>query len=863
MNVDVEALVADQCVVTPHKIALQSAQRSITYADLARQTDSLAGRLHTSGCRRRNCVAVSTAQPMEAIVGFLAAMKVGATYLPLDASLPLTRKRRMLDETQSRFCVSAMGQIDRELPVDHIEVDFEQSPNSFDAVNRSTKPDQTDGAYLIYTSGSTGQPKGVVITRGNLGYSTSARHHYYRQPVGRFLLVSPLTFDSSVAGIYWTLTTGGTIVLPDAPIGQLQLTDIWNTIQREQVTHLLCIPSLWNLLLDADKTRQLASLQTVMVAGETCSRQLAARHHALLPTASLYNEYGPTEATVWCSVHRVTAEDAEQPVPIGTPIAGTRMYLLDSQRKPVAPGDEGELYVSGPGVAAGYLSGPELTAERFLRDPFSGNGTRMYKTGDFARQTPEGDILFLGRKDGQVKVRGHRIEIDEIECVLSEHPDVREAVVAAGGKESSDCQLVAFVVASNGRIPEAAELKEFAAGRLPAYMVPQRFVGRDSIARTRHGKIDRERMLGQIEREASTRPVAPISSDLQFEDDIHQQLAEAWQRILDRPRIGLDDEFFDWGGDSLRAMELASFIERRWKVQIELSRLLSHSTIRRLARWIKDGQQAETSSCLVPLQPQGTKRPLFCIHPGGGNVVCYAPLSRELGNDQPLYGIRAPGVEAGEKPLKTVEEMATEYIRLMQTVQPNGPYAIAGWSFGGIVAYEMACQLESMGQHPSFVGVIDGSPVYSIAVLREIFPNSEISLARINEAHADQYFDHFQAAAAGAMLVPVGASRDHTHRVLQLFASTMRAAVDYRAKSLDATMTLMVAKEKMGKSKYDPYQDWKRSCDTIDLHRVPGSHINMMQQPYVKSLARALRKQLHRSETASTQQRQAERSLAS
>lgn len=831
MSLDVESLVLARCASDPQRIALRNGSQSVRYGELRDAIYVVSRQLLAAGVRSGDCVAVLTEQPVDAIVSFLGVMNVGAAYLPLDGNLPSDRQQHLLETAKVRCCVVPQATA-HDLPVETIEFGSTVDVPEKNPVGSSMYP-PTDPAYVIFTSGSTGRPKGVAVSRGNLAYSTQVRDEFYREPVERFFLVSPLTFDSSVAGIYWTLSRGGTVILPDGPV--IDASGVRAAIETEGVTHLLCIPSLWNLLLEKSTVGQLATLETVIVAGEACSRGLAARHHQLLPAARLYNEYGPTEATVWCSAHEVLKADASDTVPIGKAIPGSTIHLLDERQQPVGEGVEGEIYVSGPGVAIGYVGDPVRTSERFLPDPFASKPTRMYRTGDFGRLRSDGNIIYAGRRDGQVKVRGHRIEIEEVEGVLSEHPEIKEAAVAAW-EHSAGSSLVSFVVPVNGHCPGSNELKTFAAARLPSYMLPQRSVRCDVLPRTRHGKIDRGQLIRLASNDAKRGRTSPPGEST-LVDKTHRDLVRMWQGLLGHSRVGLDDCFFELGGDSLGAMQLVAHVERRWNVRVELSQLLTSPTIRSLGRLLSGPPAESQHRCLVPIQPQGTKPPLFCVHPGGGNVVCYLPLARELGADQPLYAFRALGVEAGETPMKTVEEMAAEYVRQMRSVQPVGPYAIAGWSFGGIVSYEMAQQLRRAGEELSFVGVIDGSPIYSIAVLREIFPDSQIPITQMNEQLIDQYFEPFYNSAADAMLVPRGASREHTYRVLRLFASTMRAAVDYRAKPLDTKMTLIVAEQKIGNTKYGPFRDWSRSCETIELHHVPGNHVDMMQSPHVSELA--------------------------
>ncbi|MGH7830205.1 MAG: amino acid adenylation domain-containing protein, partial [Candidatus Binatia bacterium] len=346
-------------------------------------------------------------------------------------------------------------------------------------------------AYVIYTSGSTGTPKGVLVTHQSLVHSTRARTIYYREPAASFLLLSSLAFDSSVAGIFWTLCQGGMLVLPNQG-PERDLASVEALIAKNRVSHTLSVPSLYRLLLEGAQAQRLSSLRTVIVAGEACPAKLAEIHRRIIPQASLFNEYGPTEATVWCTVHAVNPDRDGTSVPIGQPISGIQIHLLDPHMRPVSVGVAGELYIGGVAVARGYLNHPQLTADRFVPDPFAEeSGARLYRTGDLGRCLANGNIEFLGRIDHQVKIRGFRIELEEIQAILTRHPAVREAIVSKREDFVGDAQLVAYVVPQLEQSLTVTELRSFVKSRLPDYMVPSAFVTLPSLPLTSRGKLDR------------------------------------------------------------------------------------------------------------------------------------------------------------------------------------------------------------------------------------------------------------------------------------------------------------------------------------------------------------------------------------
>jgi len=422
---------------------------ALTYRELRERARVLAGRLHSSGVERGDIVAVATERSNEMIVSLMGVLYAGGAYVPLDPSWPEERAAFILRDTKARVLVTTTSLAERfsfEIPI----VLADDSDGTEDGVVELEEVSPDGLAYVLYTSGSSGRPKGVEVTHRNLYHSTSARFAFYPEPVDRFLLLSAFTFDSSIGGIFWSLAQGGTLVLPPTRAEQ-DISALADTIAGERVSHTLCLPSLYRLLLDHVELDKLATLRTVIVAGESCPGALAAEHRERLPHAALYNEYGPTEATVWSTVHRVSGESAGESVPIGRPIAGASVYLLDEQQRLVPVGVPGEVYLGGPGIARGYLNQPELTRERFVAIELgdSVGKTRLYRTGDRARFRDDGTIDFLGRGDDQVKIRGYRIELQEVESALAAHPGVRRAAVTvrradgAAGPTLSEDELVA------------------------------------------------------------------------------------------------------------------------------------------------------------------------------------------------------------------------------------------------------------------------------------------------------------------------------------------------------------------------------------------------------------------------------------
>ncbi|SMF97571.1 amino acid adenylation domain-containing protein/thioester reductase domain-containing protein [Methylomagnum ishizawai] len=570
------ALLERQAAARPERIAVVCGERSLGYGALERQAAALAGHLRGRGVGPESRVGLCLERSVEAIVGIFAILKAGGAYVPFDPATPAERIAELLADSGAAWVLTLERWAGRfPAGVEAISLDREFPPAPV-AASAPVHPGQA--AYLIYTSGSTGRPKGVVVDHRNALASTLARRDFYPEPPGVFLMVSPFAFDSSVAGIFWTLAEGGRLCLPSEAVHRDPLAWV-DLIQREGATHLLCLPSLYGLLLDCAAPGQLDSLRAVIVAGETCPEGLAARHHARLPTARLYNEYGPTEATVWCSAHEIPPV-IQGAVPIGGPIANTRLHILDARLNPVPVGVPGELYIGGAGVARGYHAHPGATAERFLPDPHApAQGARLYRSGDLARFRADGAVEFLGRADHQVKIRGLRIEPGEIEARLLGHPAVKAAAVVAREDQPGHPRLVAYVVPDRADAPEA-ELRRFLKACLPEHMVPGAFVILECLPSTPNGKLDRSALPAPGGNATVAPPVAP-------RDPWERQLAGLWREVLGGGPIGIHDNFFDLGGHSLAAMRLVARLRERLGIALPVARLFEAPTVAELAAWLR------------------------------------------------------------------------------------------------------------------------------------------------------------------------------------------------------------------------------------------------------------------------------------
>ena len=578
----VHRLFESQVNQTPDAVAVKLADQQITYDEFNKRANKLARYLQRLGVGPEVLVGLFLDQSIEALVGMMGVLKAGGAYLPIDPSWPIERVSFILNDVQVAVLVTQQklrGELfTQTTEVICIDANWEEITKESDE-NLIDEATFENLAYVIYTSGSTGTPKGVQITRFNLAHSTRARFAYYEDHVSRFLLLSPLSFDSSVAGIFWTLGQGGTLVVPAAG-DHRDVDKLGELVSQNQISHLLCVPSLYSLLLTNLQAEQLRSLRTVIVAGETCPPQLVEKHNALLPESALFNEYGPTEATVWSSVYRCGTQTTLSHVPIGRPIPNAQLYVLDPRQQLVPIGVTGELYIGGLGVARGYLNSSALTAERFISHPFDSTpGARLYKTGDLTRHLPDGNLEFLGRADEQVKVRGYRIELGEIETVLAKHPLV-EACAVVISEQDDEKRIVAYVHAIQKReeVPINTlgnDLRSYLKRFLPDYMLPSAFMILDKLPVTASGKVDR-RALAEIRGE----PLRGYAPDyLHPRNPIEEMVAEMMAAVLNREQVGVNDDFFELGGNSLIATQLLSRLREAFQMKLPLRILFETPTV--------------------------------------------------------------------------------------------------------------------------------------------------------------------------------------------------------------------------------------------------------------------------------------------
>jgi len=683
-------------------IAVTFENRQLTYSELNRRANQLAHYLRKRGVGPDVLVGLCVERSLDMIVGLLGILKAGGAYVPLDPAYPKDRIAYILEDSSAPILITqqtllpGLPQQSAELIVldtDCSSIEQEESSNP------SRKANPGNLAYVIYTSGSTGKPKGVQLEhRSVVNFLSSVQKEPGLHVDDIVAAVTTLCFDIAGLEIYLPLITGAQVVV----ISRQEASDgkkLQARMQSAGITMMQATPATWRLLLEVGWSGN--PKLKILCGGEAFPRELADK---LLPRCgSLWNMYGPTETTIWSAVYRVEA-GGEGTVPIGGPLANTQFYIVDEQMQPVPIGQEGQLLIGGDGLARGYQNRPELTAEKFIPDVFSRReGARLYQTGDLARYMRDGNIAFLGRIDHQVKIRGYRIELGEIESVLAIHPSVHHCVVVAREDTPGDKRLVVYMVPSRDQRPVSRMLREFLSGKLPDYMMPSAFVVLDAMPLTPNGKVDRKalplptRDNSAIEREF----VAPRNA-------LEKQLVGIWESILGIAPIGVTDNVFDLGVNSLIAAQLFARIEKTIGSKLPPAPLFQAPTVESLARLMtQDESAASRWTSLVAIKSEGSMTPLFCVHGGAGTVLLFNSLSRHLAPARPIYGLQSQGLYGRDLPHTSIEEMATHYVKELRTVQAHGPYLLSGWCFGGIVAFEMAQQLHAMGEQVDLLAMLN------------------------------------------------------------------------------------------------------------------------------------------------------------
>jgi amino acid adenylation domain-containing protein len=860
----IHQLFDSQAERTPDAVAVVFEKQQLTYRELNQRANQLAHYLQKLGVKPDVLVGICIERSLEMVVALLGVLKAGGAYLPLDPGYPQERISFMLQDTQVPVLLTSQNLVTK-LPEYNAQVvclDKDWNVIAQESQeNLVTRVSLANLGYVIYTSGSTGNPKGVTMPQLALcNLIWWQLQNSKVSPQSKTLQFSPISFDVSFQEIFSTWSSGGTLVL----IAEELRTDaraLLNFLKKQSVERLFLPFVALQQLAEVVESTELVpeSLREIITAGEQLQITPAISYlFSKLNNARLSNHYGPSES------HVVTAFNLNGSVknwsalpPIGRPIANTQIYILDFQLQPVPIGVFGELYIGGFGLAKGYLNRPELTAEKFIPNPFDREKeTHLYKTGDLARYLKDGNIEYLGRIDNQVKIRGFRIELGEIEVVLAQHPSIAETVVIAREDLPGDKRLVAYIVPQKEQ-PYNSELRSFLQERLPNYMIPSVFMFLDAMPRTPSGKVDRRALPAP--------DAANIQLDTEFvppSNPTEERLASIWADVLGVERVGINDNFFELGGHSLLALRLFAKIEQVFGRVFSLATLFEAPTVKDLSNIIDQKQSLAAESCLVPIQPKGSKPPLFLVHARGTSVLVYRSLATYLGTERPVYGIQPQGLNGEAEILTTVEEMAAYYLQEIKKIQPIGPYSLGGYSFGGELAFEMSRQLHQQGEKVDKLILLDSNAPTSnkrLPFSQRINIHFHNLQKRKHKYIIERALDwkrwlqddlqyNFQKLAVKVfryLNLPLSLK---LYNIL-IEERNDKARANHQLKFYPGKVTLMRTQGSLGGvgRQRDEYLGWKNLVgQEIDIYSVPGHHLSMLEEPNVQQLADVLKSCLNK-----------------
>ncbi|MEO8884655.1 MAG: amino acid adenylation domain-containing protein [Mucilaginibacter sp.] len=688
-----------------HNTALIYNGESISYKDLNLRANKLARLLISKGIEPEGLVPVCLDNSANLIVALLAVLKAGGAYVPIDPEFPKDRISYILNDCKAKAIITSGAHIKKIASgpsTDIIDLDTHlQVIDWLPGEDIDVAIGVQNLAYVIYTSGTTGVPNGVMIEHQSVVNNLLWSKEYLKTtPHDVVLQKTTFCFDVSVWEIFWALISGASlVVLNKDEVRDIQkLKDI---IDREKVTITHFVPTMLELFLLAVNPGECSSLRQVISSGEALTPFQANLFKVKLPGAELHNLYGPTEATIHATYWRAPLEGGEiKKILIGKPVDNTDIYILDEKHQQQPRDRIGEIYIGGLGVARGYLNRPLLTTQRFIENIFdTENNSRLFKTGDFGRYLQNGSIEYLGRIDDQVKVNGYRIELGSVETTIKNSGVVDHAVILTRKNERGFMQIVAYVTLKPDY--SVQNVWDYLVTKLPGYMLPTSIRQIENIPFTFNGKVDIDSLVYKLANETVNQPVAPKTA-------LEEVVLGIWRTVFQKDEISIYDNFFDLGGNSIMAVKMLSMLKKETDKHVSFLLLNQYPTIQSLAKLLANPSTLEIPNILIPIKPDGTKTPIYMINGGGLVADGFFNLSDELDEDQPVFGFQSNGFDSDGNPFKTIEDIAAFYIKSLLAENEYGPYCLAGYSLGGIIAFEMAKQLTSMGKEIKLLAIIDG-----------------------------------------------------------------------------------------------------------------------------------------------------------
>ena len=862
-------LISERAASHPDKIAIKFRGASLSYKELNDKSNRLAWYLINAGVKTGDKVAVAVERSPEMVACLIAIMKTGAAYIPIDPTYPKKRIDYMLADSSAKLLITS-DKYSVQFSEDDTQTLILEEILRIIAKNSPAEPrievTGSDLAYVIYTSGSSGQPKGIGIEHHSLSnFLLSMQKAPGISADDKILAITTISFDISGLEIFLPLIAGAELLLADTETSK-DGRELLDLLRSESVTIMQATPSTWRMLLETGWEESIRI--KALCGGEALPKDVASN---LLPKVSqLWNMYGPTETTIWSSIKLIT--NADDPITIGRPIDNTQIYILDKHLKLVTHGSTGEIYIAGEGLARAYLNKPDLTSRSFLKNPFTSEGERIYRTGDLGKFMPDGEIQCFGRVDNQVKVRGFRIELSSIEYSLNLLEGLREGIVIAREDRSGDQRLVAYVVSeasANSKNYPGSKITHILNTELisgwkhqlreifPEYMIPGDFVILPKIPLLPNGKLDREALPkpGDVNEEE-----LGGGSKIMPHTDSEKLVANVWEEYLNLKSVGLYDNFFELGGHSMIAVKVMSRLEKETGQRLPLATLFEHSTVKDMAVMLKlDAKQINWDS-LVSIKPSGTKMPLYIVHGAGLNVLPFDTLAKNMADDQPVYGLQARGLNGVDEPLEKIEDMAAHYIEEILEQNPNGPYALAGFSFGGLIAFDMAKQLKTMGKEVKVLAIFDSyvdrsdrfDPFYKKIISRTTFflnqVNYAFTLLRKDPKRTVIYKSESIRRRVISFYWKYRYGKDQNQQGFFGYShavdiKNMEAEDRYLLTPYNGSIDLFRAKKRLFYINDFEYLGWKPyALKGVKIHEIPGEHNYIFDYPNVPEFAASLQK---------------------
>jgi amino acid adenylation domain-containing protein len=855
----VHELFEQQAERTPNSVALVFEDQQLTYRELNERANQFAHHLLAMGVGPETLVGLCLERSAELVVAILGILKAGGAYVPLDADYPPQRLEFMLRDSGLIFLVTNRHLIGRLPDTDCTMICIDAEDAGFPDLPRTNPSARVHAeclAYVMYTSGSTGIPKGVAIQHGSIVRLVFGNDYITFRPDRVFVQLATPSFDASTFELWGALLHGAKLIV--APVGVLNPEQLEKLIKGNRVTTLWLTSTLFNQLID-NHPQALNGVEEILTGGEALSvAHIVKAQSAFGPRVQLTNGYGPTEGTTFTTCFRmpfgVAPEQAS--IPIGRPIANTHTYVLNTQRQLVPIGVPGELYIGGVGLARGYLNRPELTAEKFVQNTFSDTAdAKLYRTGDLVRWRADGNLEFLSRIDAQVKLRGFRIELGEIEAVLNEYPDVAQCAVSLREDRPDDKRLVAYYVPTPGARLNTSQLKNHLRDRLPKYMLPAALVEIEKLPLTSSGKINRRGLPAPDD----SRPELETGYAIP-RNPIEQQLVSIWSQVLGIQEIGIHDNFFALGGHSLLAVRLFAHIEKLFGRSLPLAMLFQHGTIGQLAELLVESRPDSDIATVLSLHPEGDGRPLFMMPTIGGGAMVSRALFPFLGSRFPIFGLQLSLAPQNLNHFRDFRATASCIVKALLKFQPHGPYALAGFSYGGMMAFEVACQLNELGENVDLLAVIDTGPgrqgldlhwnerwttMSRIAMNMPSWLREELrtfSASQFTERSTRKLRQLFRVIASKGLakkelddVFDLGRIPIQNRALPQALYDGFR---DYIPRPYSGRLTLIRAQT--GPLLHGRLKDlgWNRFVSSLDIRPVPGNHETIWHPPHVNELAR-------------------------